>query len=88
MSKEYPCIYYDNMKCQKFSVDGFDSWCVREPCLYEVPSNADRLRAMPDRELAAFICGITKCEVCQFGTSSGCKVTEWLKQPAQEADDG
>ena len=53
----------------------------------EIVSKGDKIRAMSDRELAAFICGVTKCEVCQFGTSSGCKVTEWLKQPAEEVND-
>lgn len=52
MSKEYPCIYYDNEKCTKYSGDGAISFCVLGPCSDETPSNADRIRQMSDEELA------------------------------------
>ena len=55
MSREYPCIYYDNQRCKLFSDDECESWCVLGPCSHEAPSNADRIRAMDDAELAAFL---------------------------------
>lgn len=55
MSKEYPCVYYDNEKCKKDSTDVVTSYCVMGPCSHETPSNADRIRAMSDEELAGFI---------------------------------
>ena len=55
MSREYPCVYYDNEKCNKFSEDGLTSYCVLGPCSHETPSNADRIRAMTDEELALFL---------------------------------
>lgn len=59
MSREYPCVYYDNEKCRKDSPEeGYVDWCVMGPCSYETPSNGDRIRAMSDEELAAWICGV------------------------------
>lgn len=58
MSREYPCVYYDNEKCTKFCVDGVTSYCVKGivgPCKYQILSNADRIRAMSDEELAEFL---------------------------------
>lgn len=52
MSEEYPCIYWENRMCRKFSDDESLSFCVEGPCPYETPSNADRIRAMTDNELA------------------------------------
>ena len=58
MSLEYPCVYWNNGKCKKFSVDGFESWCVEGPCGEMRPSNADRIRAMSDEELEKFLCAL------------------------------
>lgn len=55
MSREYPCIYYDNQKCTKDPEPGVINWCVMGPCTDETPSNADRIRAMSDEELAKII---------------------------------
>lgn len=55
MSREYPCVYYDKEKWKKFSQDRYTSWCVLGPCSHETPSNADRIRAMTDEELAKVI---------------------------------
>ena len=52
MSIEYPCVYWDKGKCEKFSDDKVTSWCVEGPCGDQTPSNADRIRAMNDEELA------------------------------------
>ena len=55
MSKDYPCIHWNDGKCKKFSDDKVTSWCVWSPCASQTPSNADRIRSMSDEELAKFI---------------------------------
>lgn len=53
MSIVYPCVYCtDDGCCNKYSDDSVTSWCVQSPCEDEKPSNADRIRAMRDEELA------------------------------------
>ncbi|MPN49484.1 hypothetical protein SDC9_197105 [bioreactor metagenome] len=55
---------------------------------YKPPTNADRIRAMSDEELAECVLG-----PCQFESSlcieprKGCKecTLDWLKQPVKEA---
>ena len=98
MSNKYPCVYYDNGKCQKFSDDKYDSWCVLGPCEYQTRSNADYIRSITDEELAAEIVLLhTTCEVCAKNEKCGgmlgiamCVegVREWLKQPHKEGADG
>lgn len=67
-------------------------------------TNADRIRAMSDEELAVFVraiiraedcpaigCDCDKCffkEVCFNGSKWHGKETEWLKQPAEVTDNG
>ena len=91
MSREYPCVYYDNQKCRKFSDDDTDSWCVMGPCSHETPSHADRIRVMSDEELAEFRSG----EHCPPGmrfpdcaTIKPCKECwlEYLKQPVKDGE--
>ena len=55
----------------------------------EVPmTNADRIRAMSDEELAIFVDEPTMCEGHEIGDcmSKDCKkcILEWLQQPAEE----
>lgn len=68
--------------------------------MFREPTNADRIRAMSDEELAVFVravimaedCPVTGCdcdkcffkEVCFNGSKWYGKEMEWLKQPAQE----
>ena len=53
MTAEYPCIYFEkDGKCRKFSDDTYISYCVMGPCPEQKLSNADRIRAMSDEELA------------------------------------
>ena len=53
MSMEYPCVYFEkDGKCRKFSDDTVISYCVMGPCSEQKLSNADRIRAMSDEELA------------------------------------
>lgn len=95
MSKEYPCVYYDNEKCKKYDDPEYVDWCVLGPCPYETPSNADRIRAMSDEELMEFIfnevsCG-SICELCvpKPRKSTKCDghcrngILDWLKAPAK-----
>lgn len=72
--------------------------CIHDPDAmdkYEPMTNADRIRAMSDEELAKFleeaswICANQVCRKCPLSTGTeNCKsVEEWLKQPA-EVDNG
>ena len=51
-------------------------------------TNADRIRAMSDEELAIFVDEPTMCEGHEIGDcmSKDCKkcILEWLQQPAEE----
>lgn len=58
MSNKYPCIYYDNGKCQKFSNEKYNSWCDFDQCEHITPSNGDRIRGMSDEDLAEFLCAV------------------------------
>ena len=82
MSKDYPCVYWNDGKCKKFSDDIVTSWCVEGPCTSETPSNADRIRSMSDEELAMLL-----YEVGYDGGWGALEGTlEWLQQPAEEAN--
>ena len=94
MSREYPCVYYDNEKCQKFTDDKFTSWCVLGPCGEQKLSNADRIRAMNDEELAWELM-TWRIETCARlnGAESPYphtqkSILDWLKQPVKEDNDG
>ena len=97
MSIECPCIHYkpDGI-CAKYSVNGDISYCVQGPCPDETLSNADRIRAMSDEELAEFISrieigdfgpqvyGRTFCDMCKGQYEcDDCRLW-WLQQPAEE----
>ena len=82
MSREYPCVYYDEQKCKKFTEDGYTSWCVLGPCSHETPSNADRIRAMSDEELATDLLDMFE-EICEDGVPCKEWMLKWLKQPAE-----
>ena len=82
MSKDYPCVYWNDGKCKKFSDDIVTSWCVEGPCTSETPSNADRIRSMSDEELAMLL-----YEVGYDGGWGALEGTlEWLRQPAEKSD--
>lgn len=102
MSKEYPCVYYDNEKCKFFSKDGVTSYCVLGPCSHETPSNADKIRAMSDEELAKVLNAFAAyfescnrsadeidckdCELYKLCTIFEGKAMDWCQQPAGGAD--
>ena len=84
------CIYRtQNGVCKKFSVNGDVSYCVEGPCPDEILTNADRIRAMSDEELADFL---DKCEAMGYQDSSisrdkagNCmNMLDWLRQTAEE----
>lgn len=60
------------------------------------PTNADRIRAMSDEELAKFLCNFRSCDSSEH-PCNGCKaephchtghtgMEDWLQQPAEEED--
>lgn len=98
MSYKYPCVYYDNGKCQNFSDDHYTAWCDFDQCEHITPSNGDRIRSMSDEELAEFLRGVYDDESCGvYQDECGkfiCgitiidydqyKIADWLKQPYEE----
>ena len=96
MGRECACVHFDNGKCKKFSDDEVTSWCIEGPCEDRTPSNADRIRAMSDEELAkefadcaiGLYCDTRKKELPELPESVKREVfdslLEWLKQPAEE----
>ena len=86
MSIEYPCVYWSNGMCKKFSDDKVTSCCVEGPCDDQIPSNADRIRSMTDDELKEFICSSLQCKFCKFEGWGRCELLEWLQQPVKEND--
>lgn len=88
MSMEYPCVYFEkDGKCRKFSDDTAISYCVMGPCPEQKLSNADRIRAMSDEELAEYLCGLTYCCECEHRDTCNGEdgYLKWLRQPAEEA---
>ena len=79
MSIEYPCVHWDKGKRKKFSDDNITSWCVWDPCDSQTPSNADRIRAMNDEELAMLLHEIGYAE----GWDKPEYALKWLQQPAE-----
>lgn len=87
MSREYPCVYYyGNGRCKKFEEPGYIDYCVLGPCQHETPSNADRIRAMSDEELADVVANGVGCVLtaphCMDVDCTPC-ILKWLKQPAE-----
>ena len=85
MSKEYPCIYYDNEKCKKFSDDEVTSYCVMGPCSHETPSHGDCIRAKSDEALAEVIlCPYdSDSDICKSNDNCDKCCFDWLRQPAE-----
>ena len=101
MSMEYPCIYFEkNGRCRKFSDDTAVSYCVMGPCPEQTLSNADRIRAMSDEELASEMNQRSISTICDIVCQGDCKaiatlnktsgevckeiIMKWLQQPAEE----
>ena len=94
MSMEYPCVYFEkDGKCRKFSDDTVISYCVMGPCSEQKLSNADRIRAMSDEELAEFLAeeqfrvANTVFQTVGYGLEKQAiyaRRLDWLQQPAEE----
>lgn len=83
MSKLYPCVYCtEDGYCKKYSDEEVTSWCVQGPCKDEKPSNADRIRAMTDDELAEWLCDIAWWLPMYEGKMH--PILDWLKQEVKE----
>ena len=85
-----------NCRLRKESAKAFDiHWHGKEDCPYdvcpEIKTNADRIRAMTDEELAQFIDMIHRNG--HTGTHPDCTWLDWLREdwwnePYKEEDDG
>ena len=101
MSMEYPCVYFEkDGMCRKFSDDTAISYCVMGPCPEQTLSNADRIRAMSDEELANEMRKRSISTICDIVCQGECKaiatlnetsnevckeiIMKWLQQPAEE----
>jgi hypothetical protein len=92
---KYPWSYKTTIPHETFRIyeDG-DYWCVGIVCDINKPkqTNADRIRAMSDEELAKFIPDWSYTDACKcdelpyVDCNNECSkcVLEWLKQPARE----
>lgn len=100
MSMEYPCIFFEkDGKCRKFSGENTTSYCVMGPCPEQKLSNADRIRAMDDEQLAKLFYSVYKRSCIDFVNQSGIKAeikfknsegseAAFLKYLQQTADGG
>lgn len=95
MPKNVVCKKCNNLVndwCEKV-IDSPDQDMQRDCQYFCEKTNADRIRAMSDEELAAWIAGMsTICECCaglnECGSPRGFKrcshgVEDWLKQPSE-----
>lgn len=78
MSREYPCVYFEKYGvCRKFSDNKTLSYCIMGPCPNETLSNADRIRAMSDEEMAVFLDSLScNCVDCSGneGKNENCPI--------------
>lgn len=87
MSRPYPCVYCtEDGYCKKFSDEEVVSWCVQGPCKDEKPSNADRIRAMSDEELAEWI-SKHDCHTNLYGYDPKDAILDWLKEEIEDDTD-
>lgn len=89
------CMYKTkDGKYLKYSDNNVLSFCIDGPCPDEAQTNADRIRAMTDEELAKFLCDF-RTESAGDHYCAGCKaesycrtghngMIDWLQQPAKE----
>ena len=71
------CFFYRNEWCEKI-VDSPDPEEARDCNYFREMTNADRIRAMSDEELAEFL--------IDLADDGNLKIREWLQQPAEEDD--
>ena len=73
------CFFYRNEWCEKI-VDSPDPEKVRDCAYFREMTNADKIRAMTDEELAKLLC----CTGWRMIEQKEC--LEWLQQPAEDDD--
>lgn len=73
------CFFYRNEWCEKI-VDSPDPEEARDCNYFREMTNADRIRAMSDEDLAEFL--------IDLADDGNLKIREWLQQPAEEDDHG
>ena len=73
------CFFYRNEWCEKI-VDSPDPEEARDCNYFREMTNADRIRAMSDEELAEFL--------IDLADDGNLRIREWLQQPAEEDDHG
>ena len=69
---------HDKGRCVGSSRQGSHQYCFEA----KVMTNADRIRAMSDEEMRAFLCSITECGICEWCGLDGCGLSNWLQKPA------
>ena len=83
------CFFYRNEWCEKI-VDSPDPEEVRDCTYFREMTNADRIRAMTDEELAEFLWNFNLADVStgkmgEFGPHMfRYRLKEWLQMPAEE----
>ena len=72
-----------NSGCDSFDtcIECWDEWAERNPPM----TNADRIRAMSDEELATDLLDMFE-QICEDGVPSKEWMLEWLKWPVEEGD--
>ena len=87
----YDCYYSklggekEPCKSCKSTDEGFTNWREVQP------TNADRIRAMSDEELARFLASVEYRRAANGGGAKWCGMAhalKWLQQPAEEDDHG
>ena len=71
------CFFYRNEWCEKI-VDSPDPEEARDCNYFREMTNADRIRAMSDEELAEFL--------IDLADDGNLRIRDWLQQPAGEED--
>ena len=71
------CFFYRNDWCEKI-VDSPDPEEVRDCNYFREMTNADRIRAMSDEELAEFL--------IDLADDGNLRIREWLQQPSGKED--
>lgn len=93
MPKDVTCKNCNNYRrdwCEKV-VDSPNPSMPRTCQYFRVRTNADRIRAMSDEELAEFLYSCEFCHICEEGCDN-CRyngecerrLADWLKLPAEE----
>ena len=85
-----PCGMRNHMETEDCKNTDCNACCP----LTRAQTNADRIRAMSDEELARFLGGYKFCDICEEGCDNctyhgDCdkRLLEWLRQPADTKEE-